>query len=526
MRYIDIRDLGISPQSMSEHHVFNALQPAFTHQGADLYVGRLLQRAAFLSPQTTAIIARNGSIIYKELYARATAFTQTLRSKGVGPQDIIVLLWENSIEFYVAYFAILQAGAVVAPLNVFLTHREIVHIAHDARPRFMIVSPDFFQNLQEIADQLPPFLTLKDFYEKQPTASDANLDFDITDRDSHDMSVLLYTSGTTGFPKGVMTSSHNIMTNIMQGIARLQLGLNKNEERVFGILPLFHSFAQCACVWAPFAALATVIMVPKIERRYLLEGLKHKPTLFLGVPALFGLLALLRRAPIESVKLFISGGDALPDKIRMGFELIYGRKICSGYGLSETTPLVSIHLDDDLAPTATVGRLVPGMEAQVRDDNDVVLKQGEIGTLWVKGGNVMLGYYQAPEATQAVLKDGWFNTGDAVYIDEQHRIIITGRLKDVIAHKGIKIYPQEIENVILNHPLVIRVAVIGREDKATGQIPVAYVQIRSDSATIVSELHALCVKSLAAYKVPREFICSVEELGLTATGKIDKKKLR
>lgn len=507
-------------KNYSEEQLFNILKEASLFEGKLLFIGRLLERAAFLTPNNSALIYKEQSISYRDLYARAVALSAVLKARGVQKRDRVLLFWENSIEFYVAYFAVLQLGAVIAPLNVFLTESEVVHISADAQPRLMIVSDELYERIKN--SSLPPLVHFKDF---PPAASEQEIaDFQIIDLEPEEMAALLYTSGTTGFPKGVMTSSKNAVTNILQGISRLRLGLEPGE-RVLGVLPLFHSFAQFVCVWGAFFTSSTVIVVPRIERRYLLEGLKHQPTIFLGVPALYGLLVLLKKAALSSIKYFVSGGDALQDKICAGFELLYRRKICSGYGLTETSPLISVQLHDESVSAATVGKLVVGIQAEVRNEQGNVVPRGEIGELWVKGDNIMLGYYNAPEATDAILKNGWFNTGDMVYFDAEDRLVITGRMKDVIASKGIKIYPQEIENVIMGHSQVLRVAVIGREDKAVGQVPIAYVQVREMAPTVESELQELCRTHLAPYKVPKTFICVTETLPLTATGKVDKKRL-
>ena len=180
----------------------------------------------------------------------------------------------------------------------------------------------------------------------------------------------------------------------------------------------------------------TIIAAPRIHRRSILEGLTHKPSVFLGVPALYGLMCLLKTADLSSVEYFISGGDALPDKIRLGFALVYQRKLCSGYGLSETSPVISVDMDDEIAPTSCVGRPMQGIEVAFRDEKGNNVAQGAIGTIWVKGPMVMLGYYNAPELTQSVIKDGWFDTGDLGHLDMRGRIIITGRIKDLLLTKG------------------------------------------------------------------------------------------
>ncbi len=502
----------------AEQILFNQLYQSVVKDDKLLYPGKLLQRAAQKFPNITALIYRDRMISYPELYKRAALFTQVIREKGIRPRDRILLCFENSPEFYIAYFATWQAGAVVVPLNTFFREKEIMHVVSDADPALIITTDDRIKLFQQPGNEVP-LLTEKDM----PAADEQAVMEEVTELAADEMVALLYTSGTTGMPKGVMLSARNIMINMLQTLARLHF---TSHERVFGILPFFHIFAQNTCVWTSIFMGATVIVVPKIDRRYIMQGLQYKPTIFLGVPALYGLICFLKSAPLKSVKLFVSGGDALPDKIRALFGLVYRRKICNGYGLTETSPVIAVDLADVTEQTSNVGYPLVGITCSIRDQQNTELSQGTIGQLWVKGDNVMLGYYHAPEATAAVMQNGWFNTGDLAYIDEKGKIVITGREKDLIIHKGLNIYPQEIENVILTYPNVIRVGVIGKKDEMMGEIPIAFVQLHKKEEGIEQILKQLCAQYLAPYKVPRLFICNTKELSTTATGKVDKKVLR
>jgi len=510
--------------SVQEQQSYNQLYKEITSfDGAIMNLGQLLWYAAGKFPYNTAILYQDRVITYQQLFCYASRFAAQLKTKGVKPRDRVLLFFENSIEFYVGYYGIVQNGAVVAPLNTFLKERELAHIINDAQPSMMVASSALLQKLAD--DQIEmqvPVITEQDMDiiteadEKICTPVPAYLTPD-------DIAVLLYTSGTTGLPKGVMLSSKNILTNCIQGIARLGF---VQEERVFGVLPFFHSFAQNTCVWGAILMGCAVIIVPRIERRYILEGLTHKPTIFLGVPAMFGLLCLMRNIEVDTIKYFASGGDALPDRIRGAFELIYQRKIGAGYGLSETSPILTADIDDMSEPTDNVGRPLIGVTIEIRAEAGTVLPDGQIGQVWAKGDNIMLGYYNEPEKTSQTIHHGWLDTGDLGYISSHGKVVITGRVKDLIINKGFKIYPQEIENVIQMDPHVIRVGVVGESDEAAGEIAVAYVQLRSDVPGIEERLRALCEHNLAAYKVPRKFICSTAVLATTATGKVDKKVLR
>ncbi len=507
-----------------EQQFYNELRAAVSNpDGSVINLGQLLWYAYKKFPDNVVLISGNQQVTYKELFYRACVFAQRLKAHGIKPRDRVLLFFENSIEFYIGYYAIVQLGAVVAPLNTFLKERELAHIINDSQPSLLVASTVLLQKLQEDhIDAKVPVLTQKDM-DLTSAIDETTCQAIPAVLESHEMAALLYTSGTTGLPKGVMLSSKNILTNCIQTIARL--GFVK-EERVFGVLPFFHSFAQMTCVWGPLVMGCSTIIVPKIERRYISEGLTHKPTIFIGVPALFGLLCLMKNAQVDSVNYFASGGDAMPDKIRAGFELIYRRKIAAGYGLSETSPVLTADLDDTTEPTSNVGRPLIGVTIAIRDDQGKALPDGQIGQIWVKGDNIMLGYYNEPAKTAEVIKDGWLDTGDLGYRAVNGKLIITGRVKDIIVNKGFKIYPQEIENIILMHPNVIRVGVIGEMDEAVGEIAVAYVQLKEKELGIEQTLRELCERHLAAYKVPRKFICVTHNLPTTSTGKVDKKVLR
>lgn len=512
-----------SLQAANEAQHYEQLRASVTDNGRVIYVGALLQRAARLYANRSALIYKDAHISYRDLYFWALSFSSVLREKGVKPRDRVLLFFENSIEFYVGYFAILQLGAIVAPLNTFLKERELAHIVADAKPSLIVASKELAQRIQETNVPGLPEIVTEGAMPLDKRAPDIVPNFQIVAPEENELVALLYTSGTTGLPKGVMLSSKNIMTNVLQGLSRFRF---IGEERVFGVLPLFHSFAQNACVWSALFVGCTVILVPRIDRRFIINGLSHKPTVFIGVPALYGLLCLLKTVSLQSVRVFLSGGDALPDKIRMGFAQLYRRKICSGYGLTEASPFLTVDLDDITSPTNTVGTVLHGVSYVLKGEDGTDVTKTGIGELWVKGNNIMLGYYNEPEMTAAVLKDGWLITGDLAYVDQRGKLVISGRLKDLIIHKGFNIYPQEIENVLSSHPNVLRVGVIGRDQVDSGQVPIAYVQLRSKQDDIESELKALCKKELAAYKIPKQFVCIAGQLPTTATGKVDKKTLR
>ena len=504
---------------MEEQHRFNELFRSFTIDNALIHVHQLLERATALWPHKTMLLCQDDEMTYQEVYNRSMQFAHELRSRGVHPGERVIILYENSIEFFIAYYAVWHAGGVVVPLNVFLIQHEIEHIILDSQPAAIIVSPLLRDKLEHLSPELLSHV-ITDIDIKSPAPHHVER-IPFSFKNPHDMVALLYTSGTTGFPKGVMLSSLNIITNVFQGISRFD---TQSTDRILCALPLFHCFPQSMSLWLAPLVGGSVIIVPKIERKMLFKGASKKPTFVIAVPALYGLMCLLR-IPFKSVRYFISGGDALSDKIRTYFELLYGRKLCNGYGLTETTPFIAVDTDDFTQSTNTIGRPFVGITCSIRDEHQNELPKGSIGVLWVKGGNVMLGYYNAPEATAAIMHNGWLNTGDLAFLDRNGKIVLAGREKDLISNKGLKIYPQEIENVLLSHPAIIQAGVIGVKEREE-EFPVAFVAARDSSPEkLIPELKMLCTQKLAPYKVPRHFYVH-KELPVTATGKINKKLLR
>jgi long-chain acyl-CoA synthetase len=516
-----------------EHRIYSDLHKEWTRGDSLLSVSQLLPRAAQKFGNRTALEAPDRVMTYAQWWHEVLRAAQWLRAEGVQRGDRVMIFANNSCEFYVAYFAIWHLGGIAVPLNVYFHERELAGVIADGNPRLILTrtaqrenvtaaltrldtATVLVHNLDEVLWQEPYDATAVAALEKALPAQHFASD---------ETAVILYTSGTTGVPKGVMLSSKNVVTNALQVLARFEVVVGtKGSDRFLSILPLFHVFAQNTCCWLPVMLGASIIIVPRIERRALREGLQKSPTMFFGFPALYGLLALMKTAPLDSVRLFVSGADALPDKIRAAFAMVYGRKICSGYGLTEASPVVAADGLNYDKPTNTVGELLQGITCQIRDDAGTALATGEVGTLWVKGDNIMQGYYNAPEQTARVLVNGWLNTGDLACVNERGEVLIAGRSKDLIINKGFNIYPQEVENILLRHPAVIKAAVLGRPEGGSGEVPVAFIALRDGYKVQQSELAALCKENLASYKVPRT-ITQLADLPMTATGKIDKKKL-
>jgi long-chain acyl-CoA synthetase len=499
---------------------------AFSHEltqpnGKPTHISQSLCRAARLWPHKVALIGKQERVTFRELYARSCRLSKQLLDLGVKPNDRVVTWCPNGIAFYVSYFAVLQVGALVAPANTMLHAREIELILKDSQASILIATKDKFAILQKYNIKCPTTIDADDWNQDSNGINTAPIPPKLQLYPEVPV-VILYTSGTTGKPKGVMLSSKNILTNVLQGVARMN---PTRSERLCAILPLFHSFAQNSCVWTPILFGATVIVCPRIDRTSLRWALDLQPTAFLGVPALYGLMCKMLTLKLNSIRYFICGGDALPDKIRMAFAMIYGRQLLNGYGMTEASPVIAVQNGTHVVAHGTVGTPCLGVQIAIKHEG-VVAKQphNTPGSILAKGDNIMLGYYNAQNETDKVIVDGWLHTGDQGFINKAGELVLAGRNKNLIIHKGLNIYPQEIENILQMHTNVMFAAVVGQATKDGDQIPVAFVQLADPDDDAQSTLTQLCKAHLAPYKIPRS-ITIVGRIPLTASGKVDKKTL-
>jgi long-chain acyl-CoA synthetase len=467
----------------------------------------------------------------------------------VQPGDKVALTCPNLPYFTVVYFGILKAGATVVPLNVLLKGREVgYHLADsDAKAYFCFQgTPElpmgeagyagftategcehFFVITAGLGDPSPfeGVETMAQAMGGQPA------EFDTVATDEDDTAVILYTSGTTGQPKGAELRHRNMRDNALLGEPLFGADPAKPDTYLC-VLPLFHSFGQTVCQNGAFAYGGTVVMLPRFEAHAALElMLKEKITFFAGVPTMYwGLLGALEDGVDvstlkDNLRVAVAGGSALPVEVHKEFEKRFGITILEGYGLSETSPVASFSRYGQAARPGSIGLPVPGVEMKLIDPRwQEVEGAGEIGEIAIKGHNVMKGYYNRPEATAEVIEDGWFRSGDLARRDEDGWYYIVDRSKDMIIRGGYNVYPREIEEVLLTHPAVSLAAVIGVPDESHGE-EIKAVVIRKEGADLTeAELVAWCKEQMAAYKYPRhvEFVTS---LPMTSTGKILKREL-
>jgi long-chain acyl-CoA synthetase len=483
------------------------------------------QRATDEYAGKPAIRTKDGALSYAEVSAAAVQGARCLRARGLRPGDVAALLAPNSPEFAEVFFGIQAIGAVALPLNCLLRAEDLVFQLRHSGARILVASPLFSEALGALRGTLPELTILTTDEVLAAGSGEAVL---ISDPEADQPAVLMYTSGTTADPKGVLLSHRNLISNYRAFQDRFEFTA---EDHFIAALPFFHSFGLTAVLLAtqltgasmePMAGFHPQECIQVLDRAVNDEGMR---TVFLGVPPMFNLMA---RVPgewrMDRLYVAISGGAALPqptfDRFRDRFEC----EILQGYGLTEAAPVVACNTHGNHRP-GTIGQPFSGIEVEVWDANGYRLGSGEQGELTVRGPNVMIGYLNNPEATRGALTtDGWLHTGDLARIDSDRFITISGRMKDLIISAGENIHPQEIEAVLAEHPKIAEVAVTGTEDALKGEVPVAFVVTVPGETLEKKELRGFCLERLPEIRVPRHFVF-LESLPKTATGKVAKRRL-
>ncbi|HOV79284.1 MAG TPA: long-chain fatty acid--CoA ligase [Bacillota bacterium] len=462
-----------------------------------------------------ALCEKNKKYSYAEMQNKVAAYRSYLYARGVREKDNVALFAKNSAEFVFAYMSIASLGGVVVPLNTMLTSREISFILEDAKVKHIVAD----RELQTAGEHIRISVSTLDKESGNPALSK----IPPAQVSGRDPCVILYTSGTTGRPKGALLSHDNLVSNAraFSGVTQTSAG-----DNVLCVLPMFHSFAWTCCVTTALYNGASITVVETFSPKEVIATIRETGiTVVMGVPAMYGFYSSLA-APgdLAGVRLFASGGASLPLEILNKFYEKTGKRVVEGYGLSEASPAVSFNPLNATKP-GSVGLPVPGVKVRIVDDHGRELEPGEIGELLVQGPNVMLGYYGLPEESAEALRGGWLHTGDLAYMDEDGYIFIVDRKKDMIIVSGLNVYPREVEEALYQHPSVKETAVVGVPDKKRGETVRAFVVIKEGFELNKKELMTFLKTNLAAFKLPRDII-ELESLPKNATGKILKKELR
>jgi len=491
------------------------------------------------NPEATCVIMDERKLSYAEVASAAKRVANTLKGWGIGPGDKVAMMIANTPHFPIIYYGILHTGATVVPVNVLFMEHEIQHYLEDSEAvaffAFKMFEPQAAKAFERV-DTCKHFVVVSTPDDMDtPNVGDnfmhlmmqADTEFDTVQTMPDDTAVLLYTSGTTGAPKGAELTHFNLFFNAYlsaREIVRVAPG-----DVALATLPLFHSFGQTCIMNASIIGGAAMTLVPRFDTEKVMEVIQRdKVALVALVPTMYAFLLNYpdwEKYDFSSVKIACSGGAALPEDVHRRFQERYGITIQEGYGLSETSPIASFSLSEMALKVGSIGKPIWGVEMAIRAEDGSFCPVGEVGEVVIRGHNIMKGYYRRPEATHDAIKDGWFHSGDVGKQDEDGYFFIVDRKKDLIIRGGMNIYPSEIEEELYSHPKVLEAAVIGIPDELRGEEVRVYVAPRAGESLEAEEIVSYVQQRMAKYKWPKEVIV-LPELPKGPTGKILKRELR
>jgi long-chain acyl-CoA synthetase len=486
----------------------------------------LLTDSAARDRQRTAIKLDDAELSFAQLDGASAHLAGLLAQHGFQPGDRVGVMLPNVPHFPIVYYGILRAGGVVVPMNVLLKEREVAYYLEDSGAKLLFAWADFGAEARpgaaaagaELIEVDPTgFIDLVGAAPARPELADVADD---------DTAVILYTSGTTGKPKGAELTHANLYVNALTKLETLiQLSA---DDVILGALPLFHSFGQTAAMNAGLMAGACLTLLPRFDPLKALQMMERdRVSVFLGVPTMYTAMLGVpagERPDTSSLRVCISGGASLPVEVLRAFEGQFGTKILEGYGLSETSPVASFnHPDRDRKP-GSIGTPIRDVRMRVVDEQDEELPAGEVGEIVIQGPNVMKGYWNRPDATAEAMRGGWFHTGDMAKVDEDGYFFIVDRKKDLIIRGGYNVYPREVEEVLYEHPAVAEAAVVAVPHAELGEEVGAAVALKAGAEASPEQLQAFVKERVAAYKYPRH-VWLVGELPKGPTGKILKREI-
>ena len=496
-----------------------------------LNLGTILSANANEQPESVVLRAGDANLSYAELDRAARGFATSLRERGIAPGQKVALLVPNVPEFTIAYFGILYAGATVVPINVLAAAPEVTYFLEDSDAKLLVAHPLFQEAAENGAAPLRvPVVLAIDSEDENAVGALAKAEpvdepFPTAPQDT---AVILYTSGTTGKPKGAELTHSNLLMNCAVVVPKLLPELSE-APRALGTLPLFHSFGQSVIQNGMIASGGSVTLLARFTPEDAFELIERdRLSVFAGVPTMY--FALLhhkgeREYDVSTLATALTGGAPMPVEVMNAFEEKFNVDILEGFGLSETSPVASFNVPDKPRKPGSIGYPVWGVEMCIVDDQDNPLPDDERGEICVRGHNIMKGYLGRPDATKETLRGGWFHTGDIGYRDADGCYWIVDRKKDMILRGGFNVYPREVEEVLYEHEAVVEAAVIGVPHESHGEEVKAVVALGADAKATPEELKAFCKERLAAYKYPR-IVEIVPELPKGPTGKILKRELR
>lgn len=478
----------------------------------------------------TAIVDDFGSVTFGELADRAAGVARAM--PGITSRERVAILLPAGSKYVAAFYGTLMSGKTVVPVNYLLGAKEIFHAIADSEVDAVLTTPLMLERMaqalpgaEELVKGLMSGGRLKIVDVNNIAASPIG-QLEMVKKGPEDIAVVMYTSATTGLPKGVLLTYDNLNSGVESCIEFAKL---EHRHRFLGLIPLFHSFGMAALMLAPIKLAAMTVYQAKFSAPGVIDAIRqHGVSLMFGVPAMFGAVARLKEAKPDDFKgmyAMISGGEPLPAAVREAYRLKFDVALYEGYGLTETAPVLSFNIPH-CHRAGSVGSPLPGVSVRIAGENGEPLGTGSEGEVQVKGRMVFKGYLKNDSATKAAFTpDGYFRTGDLGRLDEEGFLYITGRLKDLIISAGEKVHPREIEEVILRHPSIAEAAVVGKKDELRGEVPVAFVVVREGQSVDANGVRSFCrEQKLAGWQVPKE-VWVVDALPRSPTGKVLKREL-
>ncbi len=515
-----------------------------------------LEKMASRYPEKKALHFLGKDVTFADFHDKVKKFANYLQRLGIEKGDRVAIMLPNCPQSVIGYYGTLLAGGIVVQTNPLYTERELEYQLHDSGAKVILCLDLVFPrvtNVQNatklehiivtrIADFLPfPKNLLYPFVQKKQAnlvvnvsesetihlwksvERESNADVEVPCDPENDLALLQYTGGTTGFPKGVMLTHKNLVSNTLMG-AHWLYNCTEGEEVILGVLPFFHVYGMTAVMNLSVMQGYKMVLIPKFDMKMVFEAIKkHKVTLFPGAPTIYIALLnspLLKEYDISSIQACISGSAPLPVEVQEEFERVTGGKLVEGYGLTESSPVTHGNFLWEKRVPGSIGVPWPDTEAIIMSlETGEALPPGEIGEIVVKGPQIMKGYWNKPEETAAVLQDGWLHTGDVGYMDEDGFFYVKDRKKDMIVASGFNVYPREVEEVLYEYEKVQEVVTIGVPDPYRGETVKAFVVLKEGAECTEEELDKFARKYLAAYKVPKVYEFR-SELPKTTVGKI------
>jgi long-chain acyl-CoA synthetase len=492
-------------------------------------IAQNVERAAIFFPDKIAILFEGRHITYKELNQKANRLANAFAAHGIGKGDRVALYLPNIPEFAICYLAAVKVGAIAVSVNPMLKSEELTYLITDSGSLLLCTVGELLPNV--ITDDYPAVahvLVCEGDSQGNPTMEEwvraGSTDSRSVEMNPEDPAVLLYTSGTTGFPKGATLTHGNVVSNVW---ATTHHAGYKRDDRLPLFLPLFHVFGQNFIMNGAFNACATLVLYRRFIPDLVLDSIaRDKVTHFFAVPTIYiGLLNMdLSKHDLTSLRYEFSAAATMPREISAQWTERFKRSIFEGYGLTECSPFAAYN-HDFRHKFGSVGTPVENFEVKILDEADNEVPPGEWGEICIKGPGVMSGYWNRPEETAKALRNGWLHSGDTGAMDDEGYIFIVDRVKDMINVAGFKVWPAEVEQSLYRHPAVKEIAVYGVPDPEKGEKVKAAIVLKDGLTCTKEEILAFCNEKMANYKVPNS-VTFVEELPKSATGKILKRILR